>query len=156
MKRGNIKRIIAVLAVCAIFVMAGCKAHTVLKEEYYNDPQLLEKYFVDLDMDRAEFERIYPSEYIRNTEIGPMGPADPKYRGAVFLSEKEAGRLLNEYTWTKDDSPNPDLGVVNSSINWSDEWYVSEEFNEEAFRLGVIETIRFNGKDTIIFEFGTT
>ena len=145
MNKGIVKTIIAVLAVCMIFVMAGCKAHTVLKEEYYNDPQLLEKYFVDLDMD----------EYIRNTEIGPMGPADPKYRGAVFLSEKEAGRLLNEYTWTKDDSPNPDLGVVNSSINWSDEWYVSEEFNEEAFKLGVIETIRFNGKDTIIFEFGT-
>ena len=43
-----------------------------------------------------------------------------------------------------------------SSINWNDEWYVSDDFNKDVFRLGINETIRFNGKDTIIFEFGTT
>ena len=144
-----------ILAMCFMFSGCSLKTHTVIKADYYTDTNLTDKYFDNLKISRCEYESLHPSEYLGKIEIGAMGPAEPSYRGAIFITETEGERLMNDYTWTKDASNLPDLGQVNNSVNMVSEWYVSKDFNQDVFKLGHDADIRFNGKDTIIFTFGT-
>ncbi len=148
---------IAIIGLLALLMMSACsmKTHTEMKADYSTDSTMAEKYIDHLNITRVEYEIVYPSEYLGKIEVGAMGPVNPRYRGAIFISDMEAKRLLEDYQWKKDTSSPPDLGQVNNSVAWGGDWYKSDAFTKDIFKAGHDEDFRFNGKDTIIFEFGT-
>ena len=159
MKKIYINKAAAVSVFLSLMVLflSGChvKTHTVIKEDYCTDETSLVKYFNNLNIESAEYEMIYPSEYIGKVEIGSFGPTEPKYRGAIFLTKEEAQRLIEDYTWSESSNSIPELGKADSNVNLDDEWYESSDFNEDNFKLGTDEEFFFNGKDTIVFTFKT-
>ena len=153
------KRIIQIVTILFMIsiILSGCnlQTHTEMKADYHTDTKVTDKYFDNLNITRSEYEAVYPSEYLGKIEIGSMGPSEPIYHGVIFISDMEAERLMQDYEWEKDTSAPPDLGEVNKSVTWGGDWYTSKAFNQDVFKQGHDEDIRFNGKDTIIFSFGT-
>ncbi|MBQ1487707.1 MAG: hypothetical protein IIZ41_02985 [Lachnospiraceae bacterium] len=145
------------VVVVFLLLFSGCiKTHTVMKTEYFKNTAMTDKFFDNLNITTAEYEMIYPSEYWGKIEIGSPGPADPRYRGVIYIPESEGKRIMEDYQWKKNSYNLPDIGNTDSNIVWGGDWYVSEQFNNDVFKLGHDEDIRFDGKDKIIFSFGTT
>ena len=152
------KKILCVAILLMTFCMpvACLKTHTELKAQYSADVNPMYKYFDKLNITSMEYEMVYPVEYMGKIEIGSMGPVDPRYQGVIFISEEEGKRLLEDYEWKKENTDLPDLGGVSGSVDWSSDWYGSPAFVKDVLKNSHDGNVRFNGKDTIIFSFGTT
>ncbi len=153
MKRGLSFAVPLILAL----TLAACssRTETVMVTDYCKDTYVTDHYTEGLDgIVSEEYERIYPEEHAGRINIGVPGPTEPKYRGVIRISEEEGKKLWERFDWKMFNENMPDIGKAYELIDESDDWYISDDFNKEIFRsefVGV-NSARFNGKDTIIFD----
>ena len=149
------KKLSAALAMLCILlpVLAGCqtKTQTVMKTEVKTDDYILEHYVQNLDtvMDNT-YERTYPTEVRNGVEVGGAGPSDPTYYGIIHITEKEGKELMEKYEWTLNDSELPDMQQIVYDVHA--DWYASEEFSKDTFKLVIVDAAFFDGKNTIIYK----
>ena len=82
-----------------------------------------------------------------------MGPTDPSYRGIITLSEEEGEKIFNDYNWILDDTFTPDgMSEIDTSDLQGEDWYYCNNFDVHTFPTVIVNCVRFNGKDTIVFD----
>ena len=145
--------VIVLLIVLPIFVF--CAYPKTPKEfiTYQKDKVFTNKYVDKLEgVVSCEYEKI-DRAYVFLGKKYSMGPTDPEYRGIITLSEEEGKKIFNSYDWHLDNTFNPSgmVGSIDTSYLNGDEWYFNYDFDNEYFYMG-LGYVRFNGKDTIIFD----
>ena len=82
-----------------------------------------------------------------------MGPTDSSYRGIITLSEEEGEKIFKEYNWLLDDTFSADgMSEIDTSYLQGEDWYYCYGFEVHTFPTVIINYVRFNGKDTIVFD----
>ena len=62
---------------------------------------------------------------------------------------------MQEYTWTKTSDPLPEMLEIDLTSYQGQDWYYSDDFYNEYFYNVTMDCkfARFNGTDTIIFDY---
>lgn len=85
------------------------------------------------------------------TQVAPGAGSDKNFHGYIRISEKEAGKLNNDYNWVIDSRPLPDMGNINLKSYDPEDWYVCKDFNKDYFYGMEMRDIRYDKNGIIIF-----
>lgn len=146
----NLKKLFA-LCISFVFVISSSACFKSKPEVYHFTGTDFTDYYVSSlqGLSYCEYERIT----LGNPHSLVPGPTDYEYRGIIHLSEEEAEKIFNSYSWTEDTSFScPDFGTVNTSFANNDSWYSCHEFQNDYFNYLNVHYLRFNGKDAILFD----
>lgn len=146
-----LKRITILLSVFSVLLFTGCMdPHEII--DHKTDRGFTNSYAKDIEgVTSNDYERIN----IGYGKYGKysLGPTDPRYRGIFTVSEESGEEIFNSYDWIYDDSFTiPDLGDVDTSSLQGEKWYFSYKFETDNFPLLICTYVRFNGKDTFVFD----
>ena len=145
--------ITAVVVLIVLAVLAFCAIPKYPQEfiTYHKDKVYTNNYVSKLEgVVSCEYEKI-DKAYVFLGKKYSLGPTDPAYRGIITLSEEEGKKIFNDYDWHLDDEFVPEIGSLDTANLKDDEWYFNYDFDNDYFYMG-LGYVRFNGKDTIIFD----
>ena len=159
MKKNKVKNMnrffrLFIVSVLAIFTLIGCERKQTEIIDHYHNQAFTNKYAKDLTVTDCEYEQIRIG-YGRNGDYS-LGPTDPRYRGVIKISEEQARELNSTYKWIYDDTfTSFDLGSIDTSSLQGEDWYFCNQFENDYFSMVNRYFVRFNGKDTIVFDVQT-
>ena len=147
---------ITIMLLCIICLLAGCSPKEVetAKRKLDGRDFIAENVPNLTDVKMVQYESYYKSYRILGRDMS-FSPSDPGYRGIITLSEEEGQKLMQEYTWTKTSDPLPEMLEIDLTSYQGQDWYYSDDFYNDYFRNPTMygEFVRFNGTDTIIFDY---
>ena len=151
MKKNYYKRISALLLsiVSILFLVACMDPHEII--DHHHDKVFTNSYAKDIKgVTECDYERINIGYGKGNYS---MGPTDPRYRGYFKVDEESGKEIFDSYDWIEDDTfVIPDLGDVDTSSITANKWYFCYKYETDSFPLLICSYLRFNGKDTFVFD----
>ncbi len=141
-----------ILSIILFFSLSACSADPQEIITTGSGTAFIKKITEDLDdVKGCKYETIRVA-YTMFGKNFSMGPTDPSYRGIITLSEEEGERIFKEYNWLLDDTFTPDgMSEIDTSYLQGEEWYYCNDFDVHTFPTVIVNYVRFNGKDTIVF-----
>lgn len=142
-----------VLSILLLFSLSSCSVEPQEIITTGSGTAFIEKLTEDLDgVKRCEYETIRVAYRMFGKNFS-MGPTDPSYRGIITLSEEEGERIFKEYNWLLDDTfVAGGMSEIDTSYLQGEDWYFCNDFEVHTFPTVIVHYVRFNGKDTIVFD----
>ena len=149
------KKIILALLLGMILLLTACQTKMVEVTDHKTGLVFTNRYMDSLKgITATDYEGYWMAEKILWFEFSGK---DQGYRGIIYIDEKEAERLMNDYNdWYYDSSALPYMKDVDMSPVAGSDWYGSNQFVGEFSTMLRINDLRFNGKDVIVFDVHTS
>ena len=142
-----------ILSILLLFSLSACSGEPQEIITTGSGTAFIENLTEDLEgIDGCEYETIRLTYRMFGRNFS-MGPTDPSYRGIITLSEEEGERIFKEYNWISDDTFTADnMSEIDTSSLRGEDWYYCNDFEVHTFPTVIVHYVRFNGKDTIVFD----
>ena len=116
--------------------------------DLFNNAWVMENYMNAVqDYDHVINEQVYFDWGGRS-----IGPTEYRYRGIVYLTDEEAERLWNEYTWDEADDVSFEFGKMETDFIGDGPWYSSQDFNKDNYSTVIVNYTVFDG-EKLVFDF---